>query len=50
MVDDVAPIYEAAKALGCDILQAPEATFYGQMRMLLVAPEGTVCDVSAPIG
>ncbi len=49
VVEDVDALYGKAKLLGCEISQSPENTFYGQRRMLLVAPEGTVCDVSSPI-
>lgn len=48
VVDDVDRFYLNAQKNGCEILQAPEITPYGQKRMLLVAPEGTVCDVSSP--
>ncbi len=48
VVEDVDNLYEKAKQLNCHILQPPEMTFYGQKRMLLSAPEGTVCDVSSP--
>lgn len=48
VVDDVNSCYQKAKELGLNIQQPPEVTFYGQKRMLLVAPEGTVCDISSP--
>ncbi len=48
VVEEVDALYQKAKELGCNIQQPPEITFYGQKRMLLVAPEGTVCDVSSP--
>ena len=48
VVEDVESFYQQAKAKHCEILQVPEMTFYGQKRMLLLAPEGTVCDVSSP--
>jgi uncharacterized glyoxalase superfamily protein PhnB len=48
VVEDVDALYQKAKELGCNIQKSPEITFYGQKRMLLVAPEGTVCDVSSP--
>jgi len=48
VVEDVDLLYQKAQKLGCNILQPPEITFYGQSRMLLTAPEGTVCDVSSP--
>ena len=48
VVEDVDAFYQKAKELGCNILQSPEVTVYGQKRMLLIAPEGTVCDISSP--
>ena len=48
VVDDVDKFYEKSQDLGYEALLSPELTSYGQKRMLLVAPEGTVCDVSSP--
>ena len=48
VVEDVDVLFERSQSLNCYILQAPEITFYGQKRMLILAPEGTVCDVSSP--
>jgi len=48
VVDNVDDLFEKAQQLAIKILQPPEMTFYGQKRMLLVAPEGTICDVSSP--
>jgi uncharacterized glyoxalase superfamily protein PhnB len=49
VVDDVAQTHSIAQAGGYSVTQKPEATFYGQNRMVLIAPEGTVCDVSSPL-
>ena len=49
VVEDVSSVFQKAQKLSYEILQAPEDTFYGQKRTLIVSPEGTVCDVSAPI-
>lgn len=49
VVEDVEALHHKAIKLGYEIAQPPKATEYGQNRMLLVAPEGTVCDVSSPI-
>ncbi|PWQ94736.1 VOC family protein [Leucothrix arctica] len=49
VIDDVDRFYKKAQGLDVNILQAPEMTPYGQKRMLLQAPEGTVCDVSSPV-
>ncbi len=48
VVEDVDALCQKVKELDCNILQPPEMTFYGQKRMLLKAPEGTICDVSSP--
>ncbi|GLR72622.1 VOC family protein [Agaribacter marinus] len=48
VVEDVEAVYTALQSLTYEILQTPESTFYGQKRMLVLAPEGTVCDVSSP--
>lgn len=49
VVESVDAVFKQCQELGYEILQEPENTPYGQKRMLLVAPEGTVCDVSSPI-
>ena len=49
VVDSVDDLYKKAQELKYEVIQSPEVTSYGQKRMLLVAPEGTVCDVSSPI-
>lgn len=48
VIDDVDRIYQKAKNLGVEILESPKETPYGQKRMLVLAPEGTVCDISSP--
>ena len=48
VVESVDELYLKAKRLEISILQTPENTPYGQKRMIVVAPEGTVCDVSSP--
>jgi len=47
VVDDVDQAFEQAKANGYPILLPPEDTEYGQRRMLVQAPEGTVVDISS---
>lgn len=49
VVDDVDHFYAMVQQQEYEIIQPPEAMFYGQKRLLLRAPEGTVCDVSSPI-
>lgn len=48
VVENVDKLYIKAKTLGITIVQQPTQTPYGQKRMILIAPEGTVCDVSSP--
>ena len=47
VVKDIEELFEKAKSNDFKVVQAPELTCYGQKRMLLQAPEGTVCDVSS---
>ena len=47
VVENVDEVFKQCQVLGYEIIQEPKATPYGQKRMLLVAPEGTVCDVSS---
>lgn len=49
VVEDVETVHATAQRSGATILEAPAPTDYGQMRMLLKAPEGTVVDVSSLI-
>ncbi len=49
VVEDVEPYYLRAQQAGFTIIQAPHDTFYGQRRLLLRDPDGTLVDVSAPI-
>lgn len=48
VVDDVDIAHQQAISLGYKVVEKPADTFYGQKRMLLEAPEGTICDVSSP--
>lgn len=41
-------MFKRCQELGYEVIQEPENTPYGQKRMLVVAPEGTMCDVSSP--
>jgi len=47
IVDDVETVLLRANELGFPILQEPRPTFYGQHRMLLSDPDGTLIDVSS---
>ena len=49
VVDITDEVFEMAISKGYNILQIPENTFYGQRRLLLQDPNGTVVDVSSPI-
>ena len=49
VVDEVETIYQEARQKGHHILAAPQDTEYGQRRLLIQDPAGTVVDVSAPI-
>jgi len=49
VIDDVDQFYATVKNRGIDIIEAPQDTFYGQRRMLLNDPEGTLIDVSSVI-
>lgn len=48
VVENVDEQHSRAKNLNYNIVQEPQLTPYGQKRMIVVAPEGTVCDVSSP--
>ena len=48
VVEDVQAVFEKAQALGARVIQEPSVMFYGQTRLLVADPEGTVVDVSAP--
>lgn len=47
VVPDVDPIHERAVASGVEILEAPRNLFYGQRRMLVRDPDGTIVDISS---
>lgn len=49
VVESVDEVFELAKAEGLKILGEPTNTFYGQRRLLLKDPNGSLVDVSSPI-
>jgi len=49
VVDSADAIYESALEYNVGIIQAPKDTIYGQRRLLLKDPNGTMIDVSSPI-
>lgn len=48
VVENVLLAFEQAKAMGADIMEPPADMEYGQRRMLLRDPAGTVVDISSP--
>lgn len=49
VVDNVEELYQRAKTEGFKVVEKPTDTFYGQRRLLLKDPSGTLVDVSSPI-
>jgi len=49
VVENADEVFEIAKAEKFEILSEPSDTFYGQRRLLLKDPNGTLVDVSSPI-
>lgn len=47
VVDDVDAVYRAAKDASVPIVQEPRDWFYGQRRLVLRDPAGTIIDVSS---
>ena len=50
VVDDVDDLHARAVAGGADVVEAPRDLFYGQRRMLLRDPDGTIVDASSAWG
>ena len=48
VVDDCDDIHQKAKSLNTTIIEAPKDMPYGQRRMLIKDPDGTVIDISSP--
>lgn len=49
VVDNADDIYKIAKNENIEIIEKPNDTFYGQRRLLLKDPNGSLVDVSSPI-
>lgn len=49
VVQDADAVFEVAQREGFSIVAAPSDTAYGQRRLLLKDPDGTLVDVSSPI-
>ncbi|MCC6008950.1 MAG: VOC family protein [Rhodobacteraceae bacterium] len=48
VVADCGSVYRRAQSMNAEIIAAPTDMPYGQRRMLLRDPDGTVLDISAP--
>ncbi len=49
VTDNADKLFEIAKSEGFEVVEEPHNTFYGQRRLLLKDPDGTLVDVSSPI-
>ncbi|MEM0933964.1 MAG: VOC family protein [Bacteroidota bacterium] len=49
VVDSTDDVFSIAKSENFEILNEPSDTFYGQRRLLLKDPDGSLVDVSSPI-
>lgn len=49
IVDEVLVAFEQARAMNAEIIEPPTDLFYGQRRMLLRDPAGTLLDISSPV-
>ena len=49
VVEDVDKLYQIAQEHSFTVVEAPQDTFYGQRRLLLTDPDGTLVDASSPI-
>lgn len=50
VVDDVDAVHADAVRRGLPVVAAPRDLFYGQRQMLLTDPNGTLVDISTPVG
>lgn len=48
VLDDCDSVYRRAQSIGADVIEPPTDMPYGQRRMLVRDPDGTVLDISAP--
>ena len=48
VVKDVDEVFEQAKSMGIEIIQAPRDEFYGQRRFLVKDPNGCLLDICSP--
>jgi len=49
VVDNADDLFQVAKEEGFEVISEPADTFYGQRRLLLKDPDGTIVDNSSPI-
>lgn len=49
VIDNVDDVFQVAQTENFDIISEPTDTFYGQRRLLLKDPNGTLVDISSPI-
>ena len=49
VIDNVDELFELVQRENFEIVEKPTDTFYGQRRLLLKDPNGTLIDVSSPI-
>ena len=49
VVDNADEIYKIAESEKFEIISEPKDTFYGQRRLFLKDPNGTLVDISSPI-
>ncbi len=48
VLEDCDNVYRRAQSIGADVIEPPTDMPYGQRRMLVRDPDGTVLDISAP--
>lgn len=49
VVKDADEVFQLARQEGVAVISEPEDTFYGQRRLVLKSPEGSIIDVSSPM-
>ncbi len=49
VVTDCDEVFARARSGGAEVLEPPTDMFYGQRRLLLRDPDGTIVDVSSPV-
>lgn len=49
VVDNIDEVFELIKQKQLEVIAEPTDTFYGQRRLLLKDPDGTLVDISSPM-